>query len=328
MTKYPDIRLRRLRKSSGIRNMLAQQFPGPERFVWPVFVVEGQARAIPIDAMPGQFRYSVDMLLKAVAPLVTLEIGGVMLFGVVEDSRKSENAQFAWSAEGPVQRAATALKKEFPKLTVFTDVCVCGYTSHGHCGILTPEGAVENDSSRELLTRMALSHAESGADAVAPSAMMDGQVSAIRNELDLNSFTNTILLSYSTKFASSMYGPFREAAHSAPGKGDRKTYQSDFRNRNLAIRESILDEQEGADMLMVKPSLFYLDIIAEIKRRSLLPLAAYNVSGEYSMIIASSERGWGDRYAMAAEALCALNRAGTDIFISYWANQYSDIFPD
>ena len=227
-----------------------------------------------------------------------------------------------------MQEAIQVLKKEFPHLVVMTDVCLCAYTSHGHCGPLNPTGDVDNDPALDQLAEIALSHARSGADCVAPSAMMDGQVQAIRKGLDEGGFQDTLLMSYSTKFASSMYGPFREAEQSAPGKGDRQGYQQSYRDPRQAVRESIFDEDEGADILMVKPALYYLDIISKLREQTDLPLAAYNVSGEYSMIHASADRGWGDLRAMARESVAAISRAGTDIIISYWANRYDELFRD
>jgi len=323
---FPDLRLRRLRQNDAVRNMLADPLPGPEKFIWPIFVVEGKKKKLAIEAMPGQFRMSVDQLAKEIEPVAKMGIGGLMVFGVVEDSRKSRDAEYAYAIDGVVQQAVREIKEKFPPLLIFTDVCVCAYTDHGHCGVLDENGEVANDPSLNLLSKMAVSHAAAGADGVAPSAMMDGQVIAIRESLDDNGFLDTILMSYSSKFASAMYGPFREAAESTPAKGDRKGYQADYRNLDLALLESLLDEQEGADILMVKPALFYLDIIARIKEMTALPVAAYNVSGEYSMIIAAAERGWGERNAMVREAVAALARAGTDIIISYWANQYKEIF--
>lgn len=306
--------------------MLGQPLPGPEKFVWPVFVVEGNNKKIAIDAMPGQYRYSIDQLIKDLEPVAQMGISGIMLFGVVDDSRKSENAGYAYAELGLVQQAICEVRKHFPDLLIFTDVCVCAYTTHGHCGILNSEGDVDNDPSIELLARMAVSHAQMGAHGVAPSAMMDGQIAAIRQALSTNKLDNTILMSYSTKFASYMYGPFREAADSSPGKGDRKGYQAPFNDIRQALRESTLDEAEGADMLMVKPALFYLDVIARIRDNTQLPIAAYNVSGEYSMLIASAQNNWGELAGMVRESTCALCRAGTDILISYWANQYDQIF--
>jgi porphobilinogen synthase len=244
---------------------------------------------------------------------------------VIEDRLKSDTADYAYNDQGLVQRAIRTIKAEYPKLVLFTDVCMCAYTSHGHCGILRESGRVLNDPSLEILSKIALSYAKAGADGVGPSAMMDGQVAAIRKMLDGHGFLETIIMSYSTKFASSMYGPFRDAADSSPTTGDRKSYQQTPSDLNQAIRESLVDEDEGADILMVKPALYYLDVISKIKERSLLPLAAYNVSGEYSMIFASAQNGWGDLYAMARESIVALDRAGTDIFLTYWANQYDEV---
>ena len=325
---FPDIRLRRLRNNDTIRNMLAASMPGPEKFVWPVFVVEGKGIKQAIKSMPGQFRYSIDTLIEAVGEVMTMGIKSIMVFGVVDSKRKSESAEYAWKQDGLVQQAVYQLKKTYPDLLIFSDVCVCEYTSHGHCGIIDKNGSLVNDQSFELLQKMAVSHAQAGADGIAPSAMLDGQVQAIRSSLDSVGQENTIIMSYSTKFASAMYGPFREAADSAPACGDRKSYQADYRNERAAIRESIEDEAEGADILMVKPSLFYLDLIKQIREESMLPLAAYNVSGEYSMLIATADKGWGDLKAMVRESMFALSRAGTDIIISYWANQYDKLLKD
>jgi porphobilinogen synthase len=325
INKFPQVRLRRLRQHSTIRDMLAAPLPGPEKFVWPTFVVTGSGIKEPISSMPGQFRYSIDTLLEAVGELMTSGVKSVMLFGVVGDNDKSCDAAYAMRDDGIVQCAIRALKKSYPEILIFTDVCVCEYTDHGHCGITDGHGNVLNDPSLELLAKMAVSHAKAGADVVAPSAMMDGQVQAIRHALDTNNLTDTMLMSYSTKFSSSMYGPFREAADSAPNAGDRKAYQADFRDLNSALRESELDEAEGADILMVKPAMLYLDIITRIKQQTKLPLAAYNVSGEYAMLIATADRGWGELKMMVRESITAMNRAGVDIFISYWANQYEEL---
>ena len=322
---FPNVRLRRLRGSEAIRDMLAKPLPGPEKFMWPVFVVEGKGIKQPIGAMPGQFRYSVDTLIEAVGEVMAMGVKSIMLFGVVGYERKSLKADYALSSDGIVQVAIQELKAVYPELLIFTDVCVCEYTSHGHCGILNDKGVVMNDPSLDLLAKVAVSHAEAGADAVAPSAMMDGQIAAIRSALDNADYTDTILMSYSTKFASAMYGPFREAADSAPSAGNRKGYQADYRNLNSALQESVLDENEGADILMVKPAMFYLDVICRLRENTMLPVAAYNVSGEYSMLIASAENGWGDLKGMVQESIAALDRAGVDIFISYWANQYDKL---
>lgn len=327
-TRFPQVRLRRLRQNSSIRQMLASPLPGPEKFVWPVFVAEGRGVKTPIASMPGQFRYSIDTLIEAVSAAYAMGIRAILLFGVVGAERKSLDGSYGWNAEGIVQQAVRALKKAFPDILVFTDVCLCEYTTHGHCGVIDTAGHVNNDPTLELLAKIAVSHAEAGADVVAPSAMMDGQVSAIRKALDSYQLQNTMILGYSTKFASALYGPFREAADSAPSYGDRKAYQADSRNLNAALRESLLDEQEGADMLMVKPALFYLDIISKVKAETLLPVVAYNVSGEYAMLIATAERGWGDLKMLVRESIGAIDRAGTDIFISYWANQYDQFIKE
>lgn len=326
MSQYPNIRLRRLRQNPAIRKMLNAPAPRPEQFLWPVFVIEGEGREVAIESMPHQYRMSIDVLLERLKPVVESGIGGIMLFGVIDDALKRPDGSYAYQPDGLVQRAVTAVRAAYPELLVFTDVCVCGYTTHGHCGPLRENGTIDNDASNEILAKAAVSHARAGAHGVAPSAMMDGQIHAIRTALSEANLHDTILMSYSTKFASSMYGPFREAADSSPQSGDRQSYQAPYADLNQALRESQLDEQEGADMLMVKPAMCYLDVIAKIREQTLLPLAAYNVSGEYSMLFATAERGWGDLYAMARENLMALSRAGTDIFISYWANQYDKIF--
>ena len=325
MSTFPEIRLRRLRRTEGLRKMFGQPMPGPEKFIWPVFVVPGTNQKIPIESMPKQFRYSVDTLLKDLEPVVKTGVGGIMIFGVADEKDKSSDANYAYSSDGVVQNAVREIKKQFPNLTIFTDVCMCAYTTHGHCGIINNSGEVLNDPSIEILAKIALSHAEAGADVVAPSAMMDGQICEIRNTLDDNGYSNTILMSYSTKYASSMYGPFRDAADSSPGQGDRKSYQLPYNDLNQALRESEFDEFEGADILMVKPALFYLDIIAKIAENTKLPIAAYNVSGEYSMIHASAEKGYGELYPMARESIAAISRSGAGIILSYWANQLEDV---
>lgn len=325
---FPEIRLRRLRRTEGLRKMLGEPLPGPEKFVWPVFLREGKKVKEPISAMPGQSRMSADVLLKKLEPVVESGIGGVLLFGLTDPSKKDADGSEAFNEKGAVQKAIPAIKKAFPQLTVFTDVCLCAYTDHGHCGPLNNAGEVDNDAALTLLQKVALSHAAAGADCVAPSAMMDGQVLAIREALDENDSIDTLLMSYSSKFASSMYGPFREAEQSAPGKGDRQGYQAPYNDLRQALRESELDEDEGADILMVKPALMYLDVIHQLREATNLPVAAYNVSGEYSMLIAQAERGWGDLRAMVRENMAAMQRAGTDIFISYWANRYNELLKD
>lgn len=324
--QFPEIRLRRLRRTAAIRRLFDMPPPPASKFVWPLFVVEGEKRREAIDAMPGQFRLSIDQLLVELEPAVKQGIGGVLLFGQTEQQKDGAGTG-AFDPRGAVQLAIPAIKRAFPDLTVMTDVCLCAYTEHGHCGPLDRHGQVDNDAACELLARVALSHAVAGADVVAPSAMMDGQVAAIRATLEENDLNETLLMAYSTKFASSLYGPFRDAENSAPTSGDRKSYQASYANPRAALRESDFDEAEGADILMIKPTLFYLDLLIQLRARTDLPVAAYNVSGEYSMLIAAADRGWGDRYAMARESLMAIDRAGADLILSYWTPQYADIFP-
>ncbi len=322
---FPAVRLRRLRRTAAIRRLFDAPPPPPSKFVWPVFVVAGEGRREPIPSMPGQSRLSVDELVRDLEPVVAQGVGGVLLFGQAEGARDAGGSG-AWDERGVVQRAVPALKRAYPELVVMTDVCLCAYTSHGHCGPLDARGEIDNDAAIGLLSRVAVSHAAAGADVVAPSAMMDGQVATIRSALDENALDQTLLMAYSTKFASSLYGPFRDAENSAPSAGDRKGYQASAANPRAALRESDFDEAEGADLLMVKPALFYLDVLAELRARTDLPVAAYNVSGEYSMLIAAAERGWGDLHAMARESLMALDRAGADLLLSYWAPRYRELF--
>jgi len=294
--------------------------------MWPTFVIDGENKREEIESMPGQYRLSIDQLLKDAGRLVEAGIGSILLFGLAEDAQKDFQGSEAYNDDGTVQHAIRALKKEFPDLVVAADACVCAYTDHGHCGPLTETGAVDNDLAIANLAKICVSHAAAGADIVAPSAMMDGQIQAIRAGLEANDFKDTVLMSYSTKFASSMYGPFRDAEKSKPGQGDRKGYQASWGDLRSALRESEFDEAEGADMLMIKPSIFYLDILAKMREATDLPLAAYNVSGEYSMLHATAQRGWGDLKGMVQESTQALVRAGADILISYWANQYNELF--
>lgn len=326
MSSYPDVRLRRYRRTPGLRRLFDQAYPGPERFLWPVFVVEGSNRAEPIASMPGQQRMSVDVLLREAEAVAKQGVGGLLLFGQVDGDDKDATGSAAYDERGAVQEAVRQLKREQPDLVIATDVCLCAYTSHGHCGPLDSSQEVDNDEANALLARVAVSHAAAGADIVAPSAMMDGQVLSIRHGLDDAGFRDAMIMSYSTKFASAMYGPFREAEQSSPQHGDRRGYQASPGNPRLALRESALDEGEGADMLMVKPSLFYLDMLARLRDRTDLPIAAYNVSGEYSMLVATADRGWGDLNAMVREATLAIARAGADVIISYWARRYEEVF--
>lgn len=314
-------RPRRLRKNSIIREMVAETRLSKNMFIYPYFVVKGRNIIQPIDAMPGISRFSVDMLVKDVEAGLKLGINKVLLFGVGED--KYEDAHSAYDEHSVVAEAVANLKNQFGEsLLVITDVCLCAYTSSGHCGLIHHD-YVDNDSSLEVLAKMALAHVQAGADLVAPSDMMDGRVAAIRSMLDKNHFETTGIMSYSTKFASAYYGPFREAADSAPGKGDRKSYQMDSRNLNEAVREAILDDDEGADILMVKPALAYLDVIRAVKESSSLPLACYNVSAEYSMVKAASLAGYIDEERIVMENMVAFTRAGADIIITYHAH---DIF--
>ena len=314
-------RLRRLRRTEAIRNMFAMDAPSRDRFIWPVFLVEGKGRKEEIASMPGQFRWSADRLAAEFPDGVK----SVLLFGQTE-GEKDEIGSAAADPGGVVQRAIPVLKRAFPDLLVFTDVCLCAYTSHGHCGPHDADGDIDNDAACEMLARVAVSHAHAGADGVAPSAMMDGQIAAIRAALDDEGFKKTLLIAYSTKFASTMYGPFRDAENSAPSQGDRQSYQASYRDPDTAIRESLVDEHEGADALMVKPALWYLDMISKLRERTLLPVMAYNVSGEYSMIHAAANAGFCDLYASARESLYAIFRAGATQVISYWTPFYDKIF--
>ena len=315
------VRLRRLRRTEAIRNMFAMDRPSLDRFIWPVFLVEGIGRKEPIDSMPGQFRWSVDRLVAEFPKGVR----SVLLFGQTE-GEKDEVGLSAADPRGVVQQAIPVLKRAFPDLVVITDVCLCAYTSHGHCGPRDADGDVDNDAACEMLARVAVSHAMAGADGVAPSAMMDGQIAAIRAALDGEGLSKTLLISYSTKFASTMYGPFRDAENSAPSSGDRQGYQASYRDPDTAVRESVVDEAEGADALMVKPALWYLDLIGKVRARTLLPVMAYNVSGEYSMIHAAAPAGLCDLHAAARESLYAIFRAGATQVISYWTPYYDEIF--
>jgi len=308
-------RPRRLRKTPIIREMIAETRLSKDMFIYPYFVVGGKGIVKPIEAMPGISHFSVDNLIKDVEKGLELGINKILLFGVGEE--KTENASSSYDSNSVVAEAVRELKTAFnDTLYIITDVCVCAYTTHGHCGILEEE-YVHNDKSVEVLANMALSHAEAGADMVAPSDMMDGRVAAIRKTLDENSFENTAIMSYAIKFASAYYGPFREAAASSPGKGDRKSYQMDFRNVRETMKEAELDEMEGADILMVKPALAYLDIITNLKEQTNLPVACYNVSGEYSMVKAAVEKGLVDEEQIVMENMYAFARAGANIIISY-----------
>jgi porphobilinogen synthase len=295
--------------------MIAETHLSKEMFIYPYFVIKGKNIANPIASMPGIHHFSIDRLIKDVATGLKSGINKLLLFGVGE--KKSEEATSSYSKNSIVAEAVKQLKKNFgDDLYIITDVCVCAYTSHGHCGIVE-HGYVKNDASVEVLAKMALSHARAGADMVAPSDMMDGRIEAIRNLLDQKGFENTAIMSYAIKYASSYYGPFRDAADSSPQYGDRKSYQMDFRNPNESLKEGLLDESEGADILMVKPALAYLDIIKTLKSKTLLPLCCYNVSGEYSMVKLAGEKGWLDERQIVMENMYAFARAGVNLIISY-----------
>lgn len=308
-------RPRRLRKNPIVREMVAETRLTKDMFVYPYFVVPGTGVVKPIDAMPGINHFSTDALLKDVEKGLSFGVNKIMLFGVGD--QKSEHAESAYHPHSLVPVAVRELKKNFgDDLYIVTDVCVCSYTSHGHCGIISND-YVKNDISVALIAKMALTHAEAGADMLAPSDMMDGRVAAIREKLDGNGHENVSIMSHATKFASAYYGPFREAADCAPGKGDRKTYQMDFRNGNEAVREALSDQSEGADVLMVKPALAYLDVISKLKQNVNLPIACYNVSGEYSMIKAAAQKGWLDEQKVVMETMYAFARAGANIITTY-----------
>ncbi len=312
MNSYPDVRLRRFRRSGPLRALVRETRLSLDQFVMPLFVAPESLRN---EALPGMSRYTVDDLLREAEELVRLGVQAVILFGIPEE--KDEQATGAWEDDGIVQRALRALDARFPELVLMTDVCLCEYTSHGHCGVIV-DGEVHNDQSLEVLARTAVSHVEAGADVVAPSDMMDGRVAAIRDALDDHGFGSTPILAYSAKYASAFYGPFREAADSTPAFGDRRGYQMDPANVREALRECELDLEEGADALMVKPALPYLDVIRAVRETFDVPVAAYNVSGEYAMVKAAAQNGWLDERQAALESLTAIKRAGADLILSYW----------
>jgi porphobilinogen synthase len=319
---FPQTRMRRLRASAALRGLVRETSLAADQLVLPLFVSESGPPRAPIEAMPGVERLSISEAAAEAAQAAALGIAGVLLFGI--PGEKDAEGSGAFDDEGAVQLASRAIKRAAPELLVITDVCLCEYTDHGHCGVLRqgPHGmTVENDATLELLARTAISHVRAGADIVAPSDMMDGRVGAIRAHLDEEGHGDTPIMAYSAKFASAFYGPFREAAGSTPAFGDRRSYQMDPANRREALREALLDEQEGADMLMVKPALAYGDLIREIKDQSMLPLAAYNVSGEYAMVKAAASAGYVDERATVLEILTSLRRSGADILITYHAKE-------
>jgi porphobilinogen synthase len=314
---FPATRLRRLRATTGIRDLVRETELAARHLVYPMFVVHGSDSRTPIPTMPGIDHLSIRHAIQEAGEAAALGIPAVLLFGL--PASKDEEGSGAWDDEGVIQLATRAIKAEHPDLLVITDLCLCEYTSHGHCGVLRSDGVVDNDATLELLARTAVSQAAAGADAVAPSDMMDGRVGALREALDEGGFAELPIVSYAAKYASAYYGPFREAAGSTPQFGDRKAYQMDSRNAEEALREVELDIEEGADIVMVKPAGPYLDIIRRVKDTFGLPTAAYQVSGEYSLIKAAAERGWLDERRIVLESLTGIRRAGADIILTYFA---------
>jgi porphobilinogen synthase len=318
MAGFPQLRLRRLRRTESLRALVRENRVDVGDLIYPVFVVEGIGLKQEIASMPGIFRFSPDQLPQEMEEVARLNIPAVLLFGIPE--HKDEAGSSAYYPKGVVQQAIQAIKKSVPGLVVVTDVCLCEYTSHGHCGVVA-NGYVDNDQTLPLLARTALSHVEAGADIVAPSDMMDGRVKAIREALDENGFQHIPILSYAAKYASAFYGPFREAAESAPQSGDRRAYQMDPPNVREALREVETDIAEGADIIMIKPALAYLDVIREVRNTFNHPLAAYSVSGEYAMVKAAAQQGWLDERQVVLEILTAIKRAGADIIVTYHAKE-------
>jgi porphobilinogen synthase len=314
---FPQTRLRRLRATRELRGLVRETTLEPADFIYPLFVAHGSDRREPIASMPGIDRLSIRHAVAEAAEAAELGIPAVMLFGI--PASKDEEGSGAWDDEGVVQLATRAIKEALPELIVAADLCLCEYTSHGHCGVVRDDGRVDNDATLDLLARTAVSQARAGVDLIAPSDMMDGRVGVIRQALDEHGHEEIPILAYSAKFASAFYGPFREAADSAPAFGDRRSYQMDPANGREALREARLDAEEGADIVMVKPALPYLDLIAAIKRETELPVAAYNVSGEYAMLKAAAAAGYLDERAAVLEALTCIRRAGADIVVSYHA---------
>ncbi|MDW8067183.1 MAG: porphobilinogen synthase [Aquificaceae bacterium] len=314
--EFPKLRPRRLRKKESIRRLVRENWLSLDDLIYPIFVRHGENVVEEVPSMPGVYRYSLDKVVDAVKEVRDLGISAIILFGIPE--HKDEVGSDTWSDEGIIQRALRLIKKEVPEMYIITDVCFCEYTTHGHCGVLH-DGDVHNDMTLENLKKQALSHAQNGADMLAPSGMMDGMVKAIREALDSGGFEDIPIMAYSAKYASAFYGPFREAAESTPAFGDRRSYQMDPANSREAIKEVLLDVQEGADIVMVKPALAYLDIISKVKEHTLLPVCAYNVSGEYSMIKAAGRLGWIDENKVMVETLLSMKRAGADMIITYFA---------
>lgn len=322
---FPEYRPRRMRKNENFRRMIRETKLSVDDFMYPLFVVSGKGVKKPIVSMPGNYQMSIDQLVKEVKTAKEAGIPAVLLFGIPD--RKDEVASGAFARDGLMQRAVREIKNKVPDILVVTDVCLCEYTSHGHCGMIE-KGEVDNDSTLEVLAETAVSHARAGADMVAPSAMMDGQIGAIREGLDEAGFENIPIMAYSAKYASCFYGPFRDAAESTPQFGDRKSYQMDPANSDEAIREITLDVEEGADIIMVKPALAYLDVIRRAREEFDLPIAAYNVSGEFAMIKAAAQLGWLDGQRAMMEVLTSIKRAGTDIIITYFALEAAKVLND
>jgi porphobilinogen synthase len=314
---FPRTRLRRLRRTGALRGLVRETRLDVGDLVLPLFVTHATGAREPIESMPGVLRLSIEHAVAEAGEAAALGIPALLLFGI--PAAKDEQGSGAWDDEGVVQLATRAIKRAHPELLVIADLCLCEYTSHGHCGVLRDDGGVDNDATLELLARTAVSQARAGADVIAPSDMMDGRVGAIRSELDEHGFEELAILAYSAKFASAFYGPFREAADSAPAFGDRRGYQMDPANGREALREVLLDLEEGADMVMVKPALPYLDVIRAARAATPAPLAAYQVSGEYAMLKAAAGHGWLDERAVALEALTAIKRAGADVIVTYFA---------
>jgi porphobilinogen synthase len=314
---FPAVRLRRLRRTGALRDLVRETTLQPSDLILPIFIEEGLEGSSPIGSMPGVSRHGISSAVEEAGSAFALGVPAVILFGI--PAEKDADGTGAWDDEGAVQLATRAIKAAHPDIVVLTDVCLCEYTDHGHCGRLTPDGTVDNDASLELLARTAISHARAGADAVAPSDMMDGRVGALRAALDAEGFGDTPIVAYSAKYASAFYGPFREAAGSTPSFGDRKSYQMDPGNAEEALREVALDVQEGADMVMVKPAAAYLDVIYRVKEATRMPLAAYHVGGEYVMLKAAAATGHLDERTAVLETLTSIRRAGADVIITYYA---------
>lgn len=315
-------RTRRLRRNENIRRLVRENKLQVNDLVYPMFIEEGQGIETDIPSMPGMKRFSLDTVSKELDEITQLDIPAVLLFGIPKS--KDEIGSETWNDKGVIQEAIRYIKKNYPQLYVITDVCFCEYTSHGHCGIIHDHD-VDNDATLVNIAKQVISHAKAGADMVAPSGMMDGMISCIREALDATGFPNLPIMSYAVKYASAFYGPFRDAADSTPSFGDRRTYQMDPSNRDEALREANFDDQEGADILMVKPALSYLDIIRDIKNNFDRPVACYNVSGEYAMIKAAAEKGWIDEEKVMMESLLSMKRAGADIIITYFAKQVAQL---